>query len=50
MGQSTQPELLYRLIMHVGRNTYITLKIVMGVDAGGEPVLTIALPDEEVRQ
>jgi len=49
-GQSTRPELLYRLIMHVGRHTYITLKIVMEVDAGGEPALTIALPDEEVRQ
>jgi len=49
MGQSTQPELLYRLIMHVGRHTYVTLKIVMEVDAG-EPALTIALPDEEVRR
>lgn len=48
MGQE-RPELLYRLIMHVGRHTYITLKIVLMVE-GGDPTLVIALPDEEVRR
>jgi hypothetical protein len=44
-----KPELLYQLIMHVGRRTYITLKIVLVVD-GDAPTLVIALPDEEVRR
>lgn len=39
--------LLYRLIMHVGRQTYITLKIVLEMDEVGDPVLTIMLPEEK---
>jgi len=41
----------YRLIMHHGRHTYVTLKLVTSPgDAGepaGEPVVTIMLPEED---
>jgi len=49
MQRHDRTELLYRLIMHVGRHTYITLKIVLMVEVDA-PTLVIALPDEEVRQ
>jgi hypothetical protein len=49
MRRHDRTELLYRLIMHVGRYTYITLKIVLVVE-GGDPTLVIALPYEEVRR
>ncbi len=40
-------ELLYRFIMHHGRQTYVTLKIVFGSGDDGELVVTIMLPDED---
>jgi len=40
-------ELLYRLILHHGRETYVTLKLVTGPGDQGEPVVTIMLPDED---
>ena len=39
--------LLYKLILHYGRKTYITLKMVIGPGDNGEPVITIMLPDED---
>ncbi len=40
-------ELLYRLILHHGREPHITLKLVTGPGDQGEPVVTIMLPDED---
>ncbi len=40
-------EILYRLILHHGRKTYATLKLVSGPGDEGEPVITILLPDED---
>jgi len=40
-------ELLYRFIMHHGRQTYVTLKIVFSSGDNGEMVVTIMLPDED---
>jgi len=37
----------YRLIMHHGRHTYVTLKLVTGPGDAGEPVVTIMLPEED---
>jgi hypothetical protein len=40
-------EALYQLIMHHGRKTYLTLKLVSGPGDQEEPVITIMLPDED---
>jgi hypothetical protein len=37
----------YELILHHGRKTYATLKLVSGPGDQGEPVITIMLPDED---
>lgn len=37
----------YELILHHGRKTYATLKLVSGPGDQGEPVLTIMLPNED---
>lgn len=37
----------YKLIMHVGRCTYITLKITLNKDHKGNDTLTISLPEED---
>ena len=42
-----ETELLYRLIMHVGRSTYYTVKLVCGPGDEGEPVITLMQPDED---
>jgi hypothetical protein len=39
--------LLYRLILHHGRKTYATLKMMIGPGDDGEPVVTILLPNED---
>jgi len=46
-GQDDAKEILYKLIMHVGREKYITLKIVVGPGDNAEPVLTIMMPEED---
>ncbi len=38
---------LYRLILHHGRKTYATLKMVAGPGDAGEPVITLMLPHED---
>ena len=40
-------ETLYDLILHNGRKTYATLKLVSGPGDEWEPVITIMLPDED---
>ncbi len=40
-------ELLYRLIMHVGRNTYYTVKLVCGPGDDASPVITLMCPEED---
>ncbi len=44
-GQGT--EKLYRLILHNGRYTYATLRLVSGPGDDMEPVITIMLPHED---
>jgi hypothetical protein len=39
--------LLYTLIMHVGRDTYYTVRLVCGPGDEGEPVVTLMRPDED---
>lgn len=40
-------ELLYTLILHHARKTYLTLKLVVGPGDQGEPVVTLMLPEED---
>lgn len=40
-------ELLYKLIMHVGRSTYYTVKLVCGPGDDAEPVITLMRPNED---
>lgn len=40
-------ELVYRLIMHVGKEEYYTVKLVCGPGDAGEPVITVMRPDED---
>lgn len=40
-------ELLYPLIMHVGRKTYYTVKLVCGPGDDAEPVITLMCTDED---
>lgn len=46
----THPEekdsIFFRLVMHVGRNTYYRARMVCAPGGDGEPVLTILRPDE----
>jgi hypothetical protein len=42
-----ETELLYRLIMHVGRNTYYTVKLVCGPGDDAEPVITLMCSNED---
>ena len=45
-GRPDDAQLNYRVIMHHGRKTYITLKMVSGPGDQAEPVITIMLPHE----
>ena len=47
MAKHSGTELLYSLILHHGRRTYVTLKLVTGPGDHGEPVVTLMLPDED---
>jgi len=38
---------LYNLIMHNGRKTYYTVKMMIGPGDNGEPVITLMRPDED---
>ncbi len=46
-AKSGETELVYRLIMHVGRNTYYTVKLVCGPGDDAEPVITLMCPNED---
>jgi len=46
-ARASSTELCYSLILHHGRKTYLTLKLVVGPGDQGEPVVTIMLPDED---
>lgn len=46
-AQPGQDTLLYRLIMHVGRTTYYTVKMVCGPGDEAEPVITLMRPEED---
>jgi len=46
-AQHPGTQLAYSLIMHHGRKTYLTLKLVTGPGDHGEPVVTIMLPGED---
>lgn len=37
----------YKLIMHVGRNTYYTVKVVFGPDDNGQPCITLLKPGQD---
>lgn len=40
-------QLVYKLIMPVGRTTYYRVKLVCGPGDAGEPVITLMRPDED---
>lgn len=42
-----QSSIIYRLIMHIGRHTYYTVKMVVGPGDAGEPVITFMRPEED---
>lgn len=44
---SAQSTLTYKLIMHIGRQTYYTVKMVVGPGDMGKPVITIMRPEED---
>lgn len=44
--ENASGELLFKLIMHVGRSTYYTAKLDLGPGDEGEPVVTIMGPEE----
>lgn len=46
-GAPTQDTITYRLIMHISRTTYYTVKMVIGGGDAGEPVITLMRPDED---
>lgn len=42
-----QSSITYRLIMHIGRQTYYTVKMVIGSGDNGEPVITFMQQGED---
>lgn len=46
-AQAGQSEVRYNLIMHNGRKTYYTVKMMIGPGDNGEPVITLMRPDED---
>jgi len=46
-GTASGTQLCYSFILHHGRRTYLTLKLVVGPGDQGEPVVTIMLPEED---
>lgn len=47
VANKDQSTITYRLIMHIGRQTYYTVKMVIGPGDEGEPVITIMQPSED---
>jgi len=46
-NKTSGSELHYQLIMHVGRSTYYTVKLVCGPGDDAEPVITLMCPNED---